>query len=183
MCGSKRHREILLSGLTQVWRAPPAFAPVADVMQRPAKCVLQTVMRILILTGVTACLAILLWSQGSATSNPETVRLISSIQGPELYKEYCAACHGADGKGGGPMARSLRTSPSDLTRISSRNHGEFPQARIERIISGEELIAAGHGTREMPLWGPIFSQIAWDQDLGRLRINNLARYLKEMQKR
>ena len=81
------------------------------------------------------------------------------------------------------MAHSLKSSPSDLTRIAARNHGEFPQVRIERIISGEESIAASHGTREMPLWGPIFSQIAWDQDLGRLRINNLARYLKEMQKR
>jgi hypothetical protein len=54
-------------------------------------------------------------------------------------------------------------------------------ARIQRVISGEEPLAAGHGTREMPVWGPVFSQIAWDQDLGRLRVYNLAKYVEGMQ--
>ena len=27
-------------------------------------------------------------------------------------------------------------------------------------------------------WGSIFSQIAWDQDLGRVRVDDLARYLR-----
>ncbi len=107
--------------------------------------------------------------------------LIHSIQGPALYKAYCAACHGSDGKGAGPMAPSLKARPTDLTHISSRNGGKFPLAKIERVISGEQEVPAGHGTREMPLWGPIFSQIAWDQDLGMVRIDNLARYIREMQ--
>ena len=110
----------------------------------------------------------------------ESVRLIDSIQGPALYKAYCAVCHGIDGKGGGPLAQSLKARPSDLTHISTPTDRGFPLARVEKIISGEEQVA-GHGTREMPLWGPIFSQIAWDLDLGRVRIDNLARYLKEMQ--
>jgi mono/diheme cytochrome c family protein len=114
-------------------------------------------------------------------SKPETVRLIDSIQGPALYRAYCAICHGSDGKGGGSMAQSLKVQPTDLTHISARNGGTFPVARIERIISGEETVPAAHGTREMPLWGPIFSQIAWDQDLGRVRIDNLGRYIREMQ--
>jgi hypothetical protein len=79
------------------------------------------------------------------------------------------------------MAESLKVRPTDLTRISARNGGKFPLPRIEKIISGDEQLAAGHGTRDMPIWGPIFSQIAWDQDLGRVRIDNLARYLREMQ--
>ena len=53
--------------------------------------------------------------------------------------------------------------------------------RVERIISGEEPIPGGHGTRAMPVWGPIFSQVAWDQDLGRLRIHNLASYIAHLQ--
>jgi mono/diheme cytochrome c family protein len=114
-------------------------------------------------------------------SRPETVRLIDSIQGPALYKAYCAVCHGSDGKGSGPMAQSLKVRPADLTRVSARSAGTFPMARLERIISGVEPSPAGHGTREMPVWGPIFSQIAWDQDLGRVRIDNLARYIREMQ--
>jgi mono/diheme cytochrome c family protein len=113
--------------------------------------------------------------------NPENTRLIDSIQGPALFKAYCAVCHGADGRGAGPLARGLKTRPADLTRIAARNAGIFPSERVQNIIAGEEQVAQGHGTREMPVWGPIFSQIAWDLDLGRVRIDNLVRYLKEIQ--
>ena len=108
--------------------------------------------------------------------------LINSIQGPNLYKAYCASCHGTDAKGGGPVAGSLRVSPPDLTRISARNGGTFPLARVSRIISGEAPLRRGHGTHEMPVWGPVFSQVEADRDLGRVRIDNLARYLQQLQK-
>ncbi|HEV8412241.1 MAG TPA: cytochrome c [Bryobacteraceae bacterium] len=111
----------------------------------------------------------------------DTVKLIDSIQGPNLYKAYCAVCHGPNAKGDGPMATFLKTAPSDLTRISAKNGGMFPLAKVRRIISGEESLPGGHGTRDMPLWGPIFSQVASDQDLGRVRIDNLARYLESLQ--
>jgi len=52
---------------------------------------------------------------------------------------------------------------------------------VERIIAGEELPAAGHGSSEMPVWGPIFSRVTNDVDLGRVRIDNLARYLRDIQ--
>jgi mono/diheme cytochrome c family protein len=84
------------------------------------------------------------------THLPETTHLIDSIQGPALYTAYCAVCHGRDGKGAGSMAKSL------LARIAMRNGGRFPMARIQRIISGEEPLPAGHGTQEMPVWGPFF---------------------------
>jgi mono/diheme cytochrome c family protein len=127
-------------------------------------------------------LVILLSSaQTQKTQLPETTHLIDSIQGPALYTAYCAVCHGKDGKGGGPLAKSLKVAPPDLTRIAMRNGGRFPMARIRRIISGEEPLPAGHGTRDMPVWGPIFSQIAWDQDLGRVRTDNLASYIEGMQ--
>jgi len=114
-------------------------------------------------------------------NSPDSIRLIDSIQGPNLYQAYCAVCHGANAKGGGPMEPFLKTPPSDLTRIASRNGGMFPRTKIRRIIAGEDSLAGGHGTRQMPVWGPIFSQIAWDQDLGRVRIDNLARYLETLQ--
>jgi mono/diheme cytochrome c family protein len=31
--------------------------------------------------------------------------------GRQIYKQYCAACHGSDGRGSGPVARSLRKPP------------------------------------------------------------------------
>ncbi len=119
--------------------------------------------------------------QPGKQENQENIRLIASIEGPNLYKAYCAVCHAANGKGNGPMAMFLKTAPADLTRIKERNNGMFPLPRVRRIISGEEPLPAGHGTRDMPVWGPIFSQVAWDQDLGRVRIDNLARYLETLQ--
>jgi mono/diheme cytochrome c family protein len=112
---------------------------------------------------------------------PEQQPLISSIQGDHLYKAYCASCHGSDAKGNGPMAVWLKVQPPDLTRIAARNGGKFPLDRVDRIISGEEALPSGHGTRAMPVWGPVFSQVTRDQDLGRVRIDNLARYLSDIQ--
>ena len=113
--------------------------------------------------------------------NPDTTRLIQSLDGSLLYKAYCATCHGTDGKGVGPMTEWLKIQSPDLTRMSIREGGMFPFARVQRIIAGEENITQGHGTREMPVWGPIFSQVTWDQDLGRVRVYNLAKYLEKIQ--
>ena len=121
-----------------------------------------------------------LWAQGNA-KKPAEVKLIDSIQGKDLFKAYCASCHGSDAKGRGPMATSLRVQPADLTHISIRNRDVFPMMRVQKIISGEEQPSSGHGSREMPVWGPIFSQITRDVDLGRVRIDNLARYLRTIQ--
>ena len=138
-----------------------------------------------LLGGLAVCEVLLVGSFGVAQSPPKKkakeTPLINSIQGPSLFKAYCASCHGADAKGDGPMAKSLKVKPSDLTRIAARNGGTFPLMGIERIISGEEQPPSGHGTSEMPVWGPIFSHVEWDQDMGRVRIDNLARYLRDIQ--
>lgn len=140
--------------------------------------------RIIILIVLLLAAALLLGVNLLTKRNPadqKTVRLIPSIEGPALYKAYCAVCHGTDGRGNGPMASALKVQPPDLTRIAERNGGAFPMARVANIISGEQALSSGHGTREMPIWGPIFSQVDRDQDLGRVRIDNLTRYLKDMQ--
>jgi mono/diheme cytochrome c family protein len=115
------------------------------------------------------------------TADAKEQPLIESIQGDNLYRAYCASCHGENAKGNGPMAPWLKVHPADLTRIAARNHGVFPLSRVERIISGEVKLPSGHGTQLMPVWGPIFSQVTRDQDLGRVRIDNVARYLRDMQ--
>lgn len=108
-------------------------------------------------------------------------QLIDSLEGPQLFRAYCAACHGTDAKGGGPAASSLKGTVPDLTRIAQRRGGLFPPQQVEKIITGEETSPAAHGSREMPVWGPIFGQIQRDQDLGKIRVRNLANYLESLQ--
>jgi hypothetical protein len=62
------------------------------------------------------------------------------------------SCHGLDGKGDGPKARTLSAMPADLTRIAARNGGEFPTRAIYDMIDGRGVIPA-HGKRDMPVWG------------------------------
>jgi len=56
--------------------------------------------------------------------------------GPEMFKSYCAACHGIDGRGTGPAAAALKIPPADLTTLAKKNGGKFPSARVERVIAG-----------------------------------------------
>jgi mono/diheme cytochrome c family protein len=126
-------------------------------------------------------LAIFALLAAAAPHDPPDQPLIQSVQGDKLYKAYCASCHGDDAKGRGPMAAWLKVAPPDLTRIAERSGGKFPLARVDRIISGDEAVPGGHGARSMPVWGPAFSQVTRDQDLGRVRIDNLARYLRDLQ--
>lgn len=109
-------------------------------------------------------------------------RLIPSIKGPDLFRAYCAPCHGADGKGNGPVAPALNSPPPNLTTITQRNGGNFPAKRLHTVIAGDELVVA-HGSREMPVWGPIFHQVEWDQDLGEVRLQNLIQYLQSIQQK
>jgi mono/diheme cytochrome c family protein len=108
--------------------------------------------------------------------------LIHSLQGPDLYRSYCASCHGLDAQGNGPVASALTAKVPDLTTIAQRNGGTFPRDRVRRIIAGDEGITA-HGSREMPVWGPIFHQVEEDRDYGNIRLKNLAEYLQSLQKK
>ncbi len=145
----------------------------------------RTLLKIGITAVVVVMLAMILTSRKADLNKgkkgtPQANRLIESLQGSDLFQAYCASCHGQDGKGGGPTAAALKGTVPDLTRIRQRSGGSFPASRVQRIISGEEGIAA-HGSREMPVWGPIFKRIAWDQDLGRLCTDNLTEYLETIQ--
>ena len=72
------------------------------------------------------------------------------------YRLSCASCHGTEGKGDGPMAQYMKIAPSDLTQISKNNGGDFPFIRVMEVIDGRGEVA-GHGTRDMPVWGARFS--------------------------
>jgi len=115
-------------------------------------------------------------------SNAPAGPLIHSLQCPDLYHAYCASCHGADAHGNGPAAAALSTKVPDLTTIAQRNGGVFPTERVRKIITGDETVVA-HGSRNMPVWGPIFHQVEQDRDYGAVRLQNLANYLESLQKK
>src|SRR6516165_2625822 len=86
------------------------------------------------------------------------VKMIPSLEGKSLFREYCAVCHGVDGKGGGPAAKALKVAPGDLTQISRKNEGKFPEERIMSVLKGEAPVTA-HGSQDMPVWGRVFSNM------------------------
>ncbi len=69
------------------------------------------------------------------------------------FRNSCASCHGADGKGAGFLTRIFRgVDPGDLTQLSKNNEGVFPLDRVFEVIDGRKEVAA-HGERKMPVWG------------------------------
>jgi len=114
------------------------------------------------------------------TIKRETAPRIASVRGVDTYKAYCASCHGPSAKGDGPAAAALKTPPADLTSIAKRNGGRFSATDVEAAIMGRQVLAA-HGSREMPIWGPVFQALASDDTEVKLRTANLVNYLKSIQ--
>lgn len=56
------------------------------------------------------------------------------------FAQYCAACHGADGRGGGSVARMLSVKPPDF---SSKTWRHLPPDQIDRTILVERMIKFG----------------------------------------
>jgi mono/diheme cytochrome c family protein len=103
--------------------------------------------------------------------------------GKQTYKEYCAACHGLDGKGHGPAAWSLRKQPPNLTTIAKRHGGKFPDEYVEGVLQFGPGFSA-HGSSEMPVWGPIFRYLEnYNEAAVRQRIKNLCDFLESIQEK
>jgi mono/diheme cytochrome c family protein len=101
--------------------------------------------------------------------------------GEQMYKEYCAVCHGADAKGHGPLAALLKTPPPDLTTLAKRHTGKFPYDYVASVLEFGPGVTA-HGSSDMPTWGPIFR--SFDNQNERIvqqRIKNLCDYLASLQ--
>jgi mono/diheme cytochrome c family protein len=76
-------------------------------------------------------------------------------QGKTDFAHLCAPCHGESGKGDGPQAMQLHKKPADLTVITARHGGLFPEELVFGTVAGLDM-PDGHGTREMPVWGDVF---------------------------
>lgn len=112
---------------------------------------------------------------------PVTAYPASSQMGANLYRQYCAVCHGPHGAGDGPVADALRVKPADLTQLGRKYKGKFPEVRIMNFLRGEEEVFA-HGSRQMPIWGRVFLNDGGGRpEIVQMRIYAVLKYVEQLQ--
>jgi mono/diheme cytochrome c family protein len=162
--------------------ATPKAAPKAPKTMRSAKAGTAPLVLLLVAALVCPALAAGPAQQTQPASQPQLDQLIYSIKGPDLYRAHCAPCHGSEGKGNGPMVAVLKIKVPDLTVLAKNNAGQFPTANVRKTITGQDVLLS-HGSRDMPIWGPIFHQVEDDRDFGNVRVENLVKYLESIQQK
>jgi mono/diheme cytochrome c family protein len=136
----------------------------------------------LLLTAMVVALAAN-FGYADPSRNKVTIQVdkVTPTSGKLMYANYCAPCHGVDGRGHGAVATALKTPPTDLTALSRQNRGRYPVTHIVAVLeNGSEI--HGTGSAEMPVWGPILGKMNQTTPEERLlRICNLSRYLDTIQ--
>ena len=102
--------------------------------------------------------------------------------GKQMYLDYCAACHGMDGKGSGPAVEFLKTPPPDLTTMEKRYSGKSVALKVRSVLTFGSGSKA-HGTLDMPLWGRLFRSLGPESQTPQLRITNLSDYVNSIQQK
>ena len=120
----------------------------------------------------------------SAQDKPAAIEKVSVSptspdSGRQMFAHYCAACHGPSGKGDGPAAASFKKAPRDLTKLTHDNSGKYPSAHVAAILGLEECCV--HGSKVMPVWGPILSSVSGSQAERQMRISSLVKYVETLQ--
>lgn len=144
------------------------------------------VMKFISLAAIVILVSAFAVAQGAPAQSPPTVKHVPitnapSNSGQEMFKSYCAVCHGADAKGTGPAASALKVAPSDLTLLAQKNGGKYPSAHVASVIRGQAA-PASHGSQDMPIWGPLFTSISQGHDSQvHQRVANLVTYIEGLQ--
>jgi mono/diheme cytochrome c family protein len=140
-------------------------------------------MRPAVFLFVMACFLCAIGAQDKSSASSVAARATIHEDAKNMYMHYCAACHGANGKGLGPSAEALRTPPSDLTTLAKRHDGKFPYEYVTSVLRfGTRIVA--HGSSDMPIWGPIFGSMEnYNEVAVRERIRKLCEYLASIQEK
>src|SRR5690349_14968183 len=89
----------------------------------------------LLVTTTAALLAVSLsFADQSKSKIVIPVNQTAPSDGKQMYANYCAPCHGVDGKGRGPAAAALKSQPTDLTALMRNNHGKYPDTHVVAIL-------------------------------------------------
>lgn len=123
----------------------------------------------------------LLQAQSASTVKHAAAPQISAASGKEMFKSYCAPCHGTDAKGDGPAAAALKSAPADLTVLAKKNGGKFPADHVMSLLRGQATVTA-HGNQDMPVWGPVFWRMSQGHEAEvQQRVTNLMHYIETLQ--
>jgi mono/diheme cytochrome c family protein len=111
------------------------------------------------------------------------IKHTSWASGQQMYREYCAACHGENATGAGPAASACTIKPPDLTKLADRNGGKFPYDHFYAVMQfGTQLTTPAHGSADMPIWLPLLSSLNGNHEgLALQRMHNLAAYVASLQ--
>jgi mono/diheme cytochrome c family protein len=106
----------------------------------------------------------------NALVNPRPASLASLENGRTQYDRYCATCHGAGGKGDGPVSMTgpLKGPFGGVFAIA----GPQSMVKLQNLTDGRIYAAIRYGRRRMPAYTRIPSDDRWD-------IVNYVRYLNE----
>jgi mono/diheme cytochrome c family protein len=136
-----------------------------------------------LLVAAAAMIALTLGYADQSNKVTISVGKTDPTNGKQMYTSYCAPCHGVDGRGNGPVARSLKEQPTDLTGLAKANHGKYPESHVVSVVRFGTDVQA-HGSAEMPVWGPILGTMSKvNPQEKELRTTNLSRYLETLQVR
>jgi mono/diheme cytochrome c family protein len=103
--------------------------------------------------------------------------------GKQMFKDYCAACHGPDARGRGPVTATLAKHAPDLTTLAKRHSGAFPREYVSNVLRFGKGFSS-HGSFDMPVWGPLFQSLDnYNEASVRQRIKNLCDYLDSIQEK
>jgi mono/diheme cytochrome c family protein len=106
---------------------------------------------------------------------------LESLTGRDSFDRYCVSCHGADGRGGGPVASALKNRPPDLTTLARREGGTFPRERVAAFVEGTERLSLTHGSGDMPVWGRTLRGLESSDARIKVRLANLVAYVESLQ--
>lgn len=144
--------------------------------------------KLIVLAVILATVSVLAVAQEKAPAQtpPSTtikhvpIHRVDPTSGKAMFENYCAVCHGKDGKGAGPAASALKAAPTDLTGLAKKD-GKYPAAHVASVIRGQADLAS-HGSKDMPVWGPLFSSISQGHE-GQVqqRVANLVSYIESLQ--
>jgi mono/diheme cytochrome c family protein len=127
-----------------------------------------------------AVAAISVWALSAPTvmAQKTTAKSGYVTKGKKLFTQYCASCHGQDGKGQGPVAMALKGTPPDLSMLQAPGE-KFPFYEVQTKIDGEKAVSA-HGTSKMPVWGRVLRRTQGDLEK-EAQIYSLVKYIESIQ--